>query len=63
MSKKMLLQCPTCGKTITKTKKGTYVSECDCDPLIIPDDTEINTGRHIEVNFSDSTKTKEKFGG
>ncbi len=59
MSKETVFTCPTCGNTTTILRKGGFTSHCTCDPVFVPSS---QTGRHIEVNFSDNTKTKEKFG-
>ena len=54
--------CEECGAKIIDSPKG-YTTGCEHYPLEAVENTEPKKGRHIELNFSDNTKTKEKFGG
>tara|TARA_Y100000389_G_scaffold204486_1_gene257328 strand:+ start:7240 stop:7431 length:192 start_codon:yes stop_codon:yes gene_type:complete len=55
------MECATCGKSIIRTKKGTYVSDCICETFIVPDRV-VDTGRNIILNLTDTTAVEEKFG-
>lgn len=61
-NKNINMECATCGKSIIKTKKGTYISDCICEVFVVPDNTVVDTGKNIILNLTDTTAVKEKFG-
>lgn len=55
--------CEECGAKVVDSPKG-YTKGCEHYPVeTIEDTTPKRGGRHIILNLSDSTETKEKFGG
>lgn len=53
--------CEECGAKVIDTPKG-YTKGCEHYPVETVEKIEPKRGRHIVLELSDGTKTKERFG-